>query len=92
MKKTLLFFLLLALALSYHQRPLKIKLRPHSAIGGGARYKLSCDNADGNVIYSATGLPAAVRLQGDTFDFPLDIRSGTYVVTVRARDASGRSS
>ena len=92
MKKALLFFLLLALALSYHSRPLKIKLRPHFAAGGGASYKLSCDNADGNVFYSASGLPASVQLLGDTFDFPLDVRSGTYVITVKATDASGRTS
>ena len=91
MKKALLFFLVLALALSYHSGRLKIRLRPNFA-GGGASYRLSCDNADGNVIYSATGLPSSVQLVGDTFSFPLDIRSGTYVITVRATDGSGRTS
>lgn len=92
MKKALLFFLVLALALSYHSGRLKIRLRPNFAAGGGASYRLSCDNADGNVIYSATGLPSSVQLVGDTFSFPLDIRSGTYVITVRATDGSGRTS
>lgn len=94
MKRSLLIFVLVSIALSdtiLTQNGMNINLaKTYTVDGQRESYTLSVDGSNGQVSYSIEGLPTGTYLDGNKIIVGNTTQSGNYILRISATDSQGR--